>query len=76
MKEEETAATQKRRYIFIENVLADALEKFQKSSKLHILHSYLLQGKLKNKFKSLFELMIAEENKPNMQEEFSIYRYK
>lgn len=35
-----------------------------------------MQDKLRNKFKALFELMIAEENKPNLQEEFSIYVYK
>lgn len=56
--------------------MSDSLEKFQKSPKLHILNSYLQHEKLKNKFKALFELMITEENKPNIQEEFSIYRYK
>ena len=54
----------------------DALDKFQKSAKLHILNAYIQHEKLKNKFKALFELMITEENKPNIQEEFCVYRYK
>ena len=40
------------------------------------MHSHIQHEKLKNKFKALFELMITEESKPNMQEEFSIFRYK
>lgn len=40
------------------------------------MHAYIQQSKLQNKFKSLFELMITEESKPNLQEEFSIYRFK
>lgn len=43
---------------------------------MHVLHSHIQHEKLKNKFKALYELMITEECKPNIQEEFSIYRYK
>ena len=75
-KENDNISKGKNFYIFIKCVLVDALEKFHKSCRLHILHSYLQHEKLKNKFKSLFELMITEENKPSLPEEFSIYRYK
>jgi hypothetical protein len=44
----------------------DGLEKFMKSSRLHLLHSHIQHEKLKNKFKALFELMITEESKPNI----------
>ncbi|KAL4459259.1 hypothetical protein ABPG73_001296 [Tetrahymena malaccensis] len=63
-------------YLFLRSIVADAIDRFPKSAKLHLLHAYILQGKLQNKFKSLFALMFACECKPNFQEEFSIYRYK
>jgi hypothetical protein len=56
--------------------MTDALDKFPKCPRLHLLNAYIHHEKLKNKFKALFELMLTEENKPNMQEEFSLYRYK
>ena len=52
------------------------MDRFPKSARLHILHAHIEHEKLKNKFKALFELMVAEESKPNIQEEFSIFRYK
>jgi hypothetical protein len=64
------------RYQFIRSIMTDALDRFIKSPRLHLLNSYINHEKLKNKFKALFELMVTEENKPNIQEEFSIYRYK
>lgn len=76
MKDEDAAASMKKWYWFLRSIMNDGLEKFPKSAKLHMLYSYLQHEKLKNKFKALFELMITEENKPNIQEEFSIYRYK
>lgn len=63
-------------YIFMKSLLQESLEKFKKSTKLHILYSYLQHDKLKNKFKALNELMISEETKANIHEEFAIYRYK
>ena len=41
-----------------------------------MLYAYIQREKLHNKFKALFEMMITEENKPNMEEEFSIFSYK
>ena len=75
-KDEETPSNKRRWYLFIKSIMNDALDKFQKSAKLHILNAYIQHVKLNNKFKALFELMITEENKPNIQEEFCIYRYK
>jgi hypothetical protein len=63
-------------YLFIKGILVDAIDKFPKSPRLHMLYAYIQHEKLKNKFKALFELMITEENKPNIQEEFSIFRFK
>ena len=76
MSDDDNQANKKKWYYFVKGIIIESLEKFAKSPRLHILHAYLQQEKLKNKFKALFELMITEENKPNIQEEFSIFRYK
>ncbi len=54
----------------------DAIDKYPKSSRLHLIFAYISHEKLKNKFKALYEMMIIEEQKASFQEEFSIYRYK
>ncbi|KAL4450352.1 hypothetical protein ABPG74_009058 [Tetrahymena malaccensis] len=74
-KDEESQILSKKWYQFVRSILEDSLEKFVKSSRLHLLHAYIQHEKLKNKFKALFELMIAREHKPNIQEEFSIFRF-
>lgn len=74
-KEEEALMMSRKWYLFIQSILVDSIEKFPKSARLHLLYSYILHEKLKNKFKALFELMIAKENNPNVKEEFSIFRY-
>lgn len=56
--------------------LEDGIEKYKKSPRLRLLLSYITHHNLKNKFRALFELMYAQESKPNMGEEFSIFRYK
>lgn len=61
--------------MFVRSLLEEGLEKFTKSARLHLLHSYIQHEKLKNKFKALFQLMIAKEHKPFIQQEFSILRY-
>ncbi|KAM3130308.1 hypothetical protein pb186bvf_017604 [Paramecium bursaria] len=76
LKDEESPQKLKRWYCWIKSIISDALDRYPKCPRLHLLNSYVHHEKLKNKFKALFELMITEENKPNMQEEFSIYRYK
>ncbi|EAR98621.2 PAS domain S-box protein (macronuclear) [Tetrahymena thermophila SB210] len=74
-KDEESQLLSKKWYMFVRSILEDSLEKFVKSSRLHLLHAFIQHEKLKNKFKALFELMIAREHKPNIQEEFSIFRF-
>jgi len=54
----------------------DGLLAFPKSSSLHLVHAYLQQEKLGNKYKALYELMIAEENRPSFQEQFLMFRYR
>jgi PAS domain S-box-containing protein len=63
-------------YRLLRSIIEQSLKKFTKSPRLRLLLAYLQHEKMKNKFKSLFELMQAAEMKPNYQEEFSIYRYK
>jgi hypothetical protein len=63
-------------FTWAKNILSDGLEKFPKSTRLHLLNAYIHQEKLNNKFKALYEMMITDENKPQIQEEFSIFRYK
>ncbi len=76
MKEEDTVEKQMLWYNLVKSVLIDCIERFPKSARLHMLYAYIQHEKLKNKYKALYELMITEDNKPNVQEEFSIYRYK
>jgi PAS domain S-box-containing protein len=63
-------------YLWIKSLLLEALERFPKSVKLHLLYAYVQKEKLDNKFKGLFELMIALEAKPSIEEEYAIFRYK
>ena len=73
-KDEE--APEKLWYTWIKHLISDALERIPKSTRLHMLYAYVQREKLHNKFKALYEMMITEENKPNMEEEFSIFSYK
>ena len=63
-------------YQFVRSLLDISLETFPKSRRLRMLHAYLQHEKLENKYKALFELMLIQENKPNIQEEFAMCRYK
>lgn len=56
--------------------MQDSLEKFKKSTRLHILYSFLQYGKLNNKYKALTELMISEDNSSSYHEEFTLYHHK
>lgn len=74
VKDEE--APEKLWYTWIKHIIVDVLERFPKSTRLHMLYAYIQREKLQNKFKALFEMMITEENKPNVEEDFSIFSYK
>ena len=76
LRDEETPEKAKNWYAFVRGILLEAFEKYSKSNRLHMLYAYVLQEKLKNKYKALFELMKVKEHKPNLLEDFSIYRYK
>lgn len=51
-------------------------EKFEKSAKLHLLYSYILQMQLGNKYKALFELYKVDKSKPTLLEQFSSFHFK
>jgi hypothetical protein len=53
-----------------------SLERFPKSTRLHLLYSYIQQEKMKNKFKALFEITLVRQNKPSLQEDFGAYRFQ
>jgi PAS domain S-box-containing protein len=74
MKDEEPH--EKLWYSCIKSIIVDVLDKYPKSARLHILYAYVQREKLNNKYKALFEIMIARENKPSVEQEFAIYRYK
>lgn len=74
MKDEE--AHEKLWYTWIKSIIVDVLDKYPKSARLHILYAYVQREKLNNKYKALFEIMIARDNKPSVEQEFAIYRYK
>ena len=62
--------------MLVKSIMVDSLAKFPKSSRLHMLYSFVQQEKLKNKFKALFEIFETEQNKPTLQEEFSCHRFR
>jgi hypothetical protein len=76
VKDDDTPERQMVWHNLVRSVMMDCLERFGKSSRLHMLHAFVQHEKLNNKYKALYELMITEENKPTLQEGFSIYRYK
>jgi len=54
----------------------EGIAKFPKSSNLHLCYAHLVHAKLNNKFKAFNELMIADQYKPSLQEQFANYRYR
>jgi len=47
-------------YRWVQDLIEDALEKFPRSSKLHLLSCFVQHVKLKNTFKALYEIEITE----------------
>lgn len=45
--------------VLLRAIIGDAIEGFPKCASLHLLHSYILHGKLFNQFKYLISLMFA-----------------
>jgi len=63
-------------YQFLKSLLEESISMFPKSPRLHLQNAYFQQDRLQNRFKALYELMITEENRPDLREEFSIFHYK
>jgi len=63
-------------YTWTRIMIIEAMEKFYKSARLHVLYAFIEREKLDNRFKALYELTLSESVKPSFEEEFSIYRYK
>jgi len=63
-------------YSWLKSIMTDVLNAHPKSSRLHLFYTFVQQEKLENKFKSVFELLMAEESKPSLEDHFWIYRYK
>ena len=75
-KEENSLGKTKEWYQFLRLLMVEALARYPKCGRLHMLYAYIQHEKLRNKYKSLFQLMLTEENKPSLQEEFSISHIK
>lgn len=69
-------APEKSWYMWTESVISDLLERFPKSARLRIINACLQREKLDNKFKALTEMMLTKWIKPNVEQKFSMYRYK
>lgn len=58
---------------FIKDLMVEALERFPKYTRLHILLAYLEHVQLHNKYKALFYLVSAVETNPSLPEQFMIF---
>jgi len=75
-KDEESVEDKMMWFRFLKSIFQDGLEMFPKNPGLHLSYAYFQQEKLNNRFKALYELIITEDHRPNLQEEFSIYRHR
>ncbi|CAD8137448.1 unnamed protein product [Paramecium pentaurelia] len=60
-------------YAFVQALIQNSSDRLQ-TTRIQIIRSYVLQKKLKNKFKSFYELAIAQKQRLQFQDEFCIYR--
>ncbi len=60
---------------FIIQIIHESIERFPKSSKLFLLHTYLQFGHMDNRYLAFFELSKAFNQTPDLQDSFSIYMY-
>ncbi len=63
-------------YNWLKVQLIDGSNKFPKSARLHLLHAYMANFKLKNKYMALLQLISAQKCKPSTEEQFTIYHCK
>lgn len=59
----------------IDRMYTAGIKEFQNSAKLRIAYSFFLLERMKNQNRALEELEIAQQLKPQFDEEFLIYRY-
>jgi hypothetical protein len=75
--DEESPEARRNWYRLYRSIIEELLDgEFEKCSRIHLQYAYLANDKLGNSYKALYELMVAEDNKPTWREEFSIFRYK
>ncbi|CAD8045670.1 unnamed protein product [Paramecium sonneborni] len=60
-------------YAFVQALIQNSSDRLQ-TTRIQIIRSYVLQKKLKNKFKAFYELAIAQKQRLQFQDEFCIYR--
>ena len=63
-------------YSWVHDLIEHGLEKFPKSSKLHLLSAFVQYEKLKNTFKALHEIEITESLNKIAEEDFTCFYYK
>lgn len=60
----------------LDRMYLNGIKKFKNSCKLRISYAFFLLERMNNKKKALEELIVAENLKPDFDEQFLIYRYK
>ncbi|RZK24531.1 MAG: PAS domain S-box protein [Flavobacterium sp.] len=63
-------------YGWVQDLIDDGLEKFPRSSRLHLLSVFVQYAKLKNTFKALTEIEVIESMSRISQEDFACFYYK
>lgn len=61
-------------YDFVVEILEESIKKFQKSTRLKLMISYIYMFKLKNKWRALQQLFDLKASKPNTIESFQMQR--
>jgi hypothetical protein len=61
---------------FYRQLYKDALSKFVSSVSIHILFAYYYFNVMRNVHAALHELKIAAKKRPNLYQQFTIYRYE
>jgi hypothetical protein len=75
-QEEESFEVKRDWNCLFRNSIEETIERYPKCARFHLFYAYVSGEKLLNPYKALFELMMAEDSKPAVREEFSMYRYK
>ena len=68
-------ASEKEWYVWVHNLIAQGIEKFPKSARLHYFSAIIYREKLDNKFNSLYAAYSLLESKPTLEQEFAAFRH-